>query len=238
MSKIKQIKPFLDLGLLHELKGEIELSGSGHGWFLSGRIGDDNYQSSVASFLCYYMAKHQVKIVIERAERLHKYLADFSLGKFDFYLDQHNEFSDPDGDPFDPYQEIKWLLTTDGIDDLPGNISDFKELMFFVERFPGRQKAMRQAFDNFFGDIANPHYLAKDEEGNNVMVSADSLPTDVREDMEFKSRIKRELSEITIEHSLDNYDAWFSEINRLVEIRAPFLEMLEIIRVDGAANMQ
>jgi len=228
MSKITKNVPLLHLSLLGDLKFEVELAMGGHGWALTNRIEGEKFNLAINLFLYNYMAKHQLDVIIHRATNVYEMALAFSKGEFDKYLDDYNEYADMSTEPFDPYTEIKWQLTTNGISDLPEEISDFKELLIFVQTFTLRRKAMKNSFKTFFGGKIKHHYRCRDQDGNEVMVPADQLPENVLDDIETGLEVKEGLSAINIEHCLDNYNEWFSQVKSIVEDRADFKKILAL----------
>lgn len=231
MSKIIKNGPLLNLLLLDDLKDEIELAMGGHGWALTNRITGDKFDRVVNVFVYNSMVKYQLDIILQRATGIYERALAFSKGEYDKYLDEYNEYADGTFDPFDPYTEIGWLLTTDGIDDLPESISLFKELVSFVDTYIPRRKAMKTAFRALFNGDVKPYYRCLDEDDNVIMVPADELPESILEEIQTDLEVRDGLLMINIEHCLDNYDEWFIQAKSIVDNRGDFKSIVALFKL-------
>ena len=234
MSEIIEQVPFLSITTIKNLKFEINFGGGGEGWLLSNRIPDAINTDRLASHLSLYLervkANYQCGCILSRLERLHSLLADFAEEKFQAHIDYYVENSDGEESEFDPYVEIEYLLTTDGINDLPDKIQRFYDLLAYSQTISIRKQVLRDSVEQFFGGKLKRHYQYQDENGETVMVPEDELPAEMLAELKISREVKEGLAEVEIEHCLDNYDAWLACITKTVSDRRHFSQILTLIK--------
>lgn len=234
MSEIVESVPSLSIATIKKLKYEINFGGGGEGWLLSNRIPEGADTDRLASHLSLYLervkANYQCDCILFRLERLHSLLADFAEEKFQAHIDYYMENSDGEESDFDPYVEIEYLLTTDGINDLPDKIQRFYDLLAYSQTISIRRQVLRDSVEQFFGGKLKRHYQYQDENGETVFVPEDELPKEVVTELKISREVKEGLAEVEIEHCLDNYDGWIASITKMVSDRRPFSEILTLIK--------
>lgn len=234
MSEIQLKLPALDVSQIELARSRIKIARIADGWILTNRldaVGDwTAHLDGLQMFINNYKAHWQIKIIINHLAKVKQMVFDFSAGSMDAYLDEHEKWADDESPTYDPYRALESEITTDGIDDLPPRLALFAELVFFLHTYQKRQDAMSEVFSELFGDNLKRHYLATDEEGNQIMVPEDAIPGAIVQDMRTGQEVREGLKNIEIEHCLDSYDEWLSAFTEMVKNRSSFAEMLPLFK--------
>ena len=171
-------------------------------------------------FVRYIRMGKQGKNLLDQLLNVRQICEDYSTGNFEPYITKHYESFKrlsvlPTDEPFNAWDDLEYIFTTETNDRLPKAIQEYTDLVDLANSYALLKENESNQLKKFFPN-AKTYYRAQNEDGSEVMLSADEMDPTLVNQLEATQQVKH----VDVEYCLDGYNQFMSECERLIALYA------------------